>query len=98
MAVKNRKVDEDRLLGPLDRVIEYLQQVRDEAQKEGLIVSLEDYCGIIRYFDFHESCQKCNDCGYTVVCGWCESNIPHGSCDDTFTPRCDCVIGRSSKD
>ncbi len=39
-------------------------------------------------------CPKChNTCVIsTVVCGLCEENLPHSSCDDTWTctKECDC--------
>lgn len=39
-------------------------------------------------------CGKCYDFGEIVICGWCESNSPHSSCDDTFVYYCECEAGK----
>lgn len=89
----SESVDRKRFYAPVDEIIRYLKQIKREAAERNQIVTLSDDYGYIE-FHYHDSCEKCRDLGYTVVCGWCESNTPHGSCDDTFAPDCDCVMGK----
>ena len=39
-------------------------------------------------------CPKCQGSGQlSPICGWCEDNLPHSSCDDTVQVFCDCPRG-----